>query len=299
MQVITNILSTLGRTGLVLQKHAPTIAVVAGTAGLLGAGVTAAIATRKLDDVVDEHQDRLLAVSDTKFHDEKERQKALTKQYFTFGIELAKLYGPSVSLAALSIFLIGNGYKIMHGRNVAMAAAYKALERGFTAYRQRVVEEHGEEHDYQYRHGLKKEEIVEMVADEKGKEKAVKKEVYTPVTDDFDQPSIYARWFDETCSQWSSNQEYNHMFLLAQQKYANNLLIARGHVFLNDVYDLLGIPRSSEASVVGWTHDGEGDGHIDFGIFNGLAIKNREFVNGHINRLLLDFNVDGLIYDQI
>ena len=111
--------------------------------------------------------------------------------------------------------------------------------------------------------------------------------------------SIYARFFDELSSSWNPEPEYNNLFLRCQQNYVNDLLNARGHVFLNEVYDRLGIPRSKAGAVVGWTLHGEGDGYIDFGIFDGWKPKAREFVNGHEGAILLDFNVDGIIYDKL
>lgn len=45
------------------------------------------------------------------------------------------------------------------------------------------------------------------------------------------------------------------MFLRRQQDYANEMLKARGHLFLNEVYDLLDIPRSKAGQVVGWVYD--------------------------------------------
>ena len=88
------------------------------------------------------------------------------------------------------------------------------------------------------------------------------------------------------------------MFLNGQQNFANDLLQARGHVFLNEVYDMLGIPRSQAGAVVGWVKE-FGDGYVDFGIFDGKTSQARSFVNGEERNILLDFNVAGVIYDLI
>jgi hypothetical protein len=50
--------------------------------------------------------------------------------------------------------------------------------------------------------------------------------------------------------------------------------------------------------VVGWLK-GHGDDFIDFGIFEGDAWSATRFVHGDENSILLDFNVDGTIYDKI
>jgi hypothetical protein len=181
----------------------------------------------------------------------------------------------------------------MKKRNLALVAAYKAIEEGFMAYRKRVIQEHGEKADYMYKNGLRSETVVETEVDEKGKSYKVKKE---KLIKDPNGLSVYAKFFDETCRQWSKNAEYNLMFLKAQQNYYNNLLMARGHVFLNEVYDALGIPRTQAGSIVGWVIGG-GDNNIDFGIFDGDRPIVRNFVNGYEHSILLDFNVDGAIYD--
>jgi hypothetical protein len=115
-----------------------------------------------------------------------------------------------------------------------------------------------------------------------------------------DGASIYARFFDPTSTSWSKEPEYNLIFVQCQQNYANDLLRARGHVFLNEVYDMLGIPRSQAGAVVGWilSQDRTTDNYIDFGVFDDE--KNaRDFVNGYEGSILLDFNVDGVIFDKI
>ena len=110
--------------------------------------------------------------------------------------------------------------------------------------------------------------------------------------------SPYARFFDETVYEWKPDPLMNKCFLDAQQRYANNLLEARGHIFLNEVYDMLGFQRTREGAVVGWIKNGDGDGYVDFGIYDGNE-RSRAFVNGHETSILLDFNVDGTIWDKI
>ena len=113
------------------------------------------------------------------------------------------------------------------------------------------------------------------------------------------QASIYARFFDESCPAWNKDSECNKTFLKLQQDFANELLKMKGHLFLNEVYDMLGMPRSKAGQVVGWLYDEqnpEGDNFVDFGIFDDY---NADFVNGYSRTVLLDFNVDGNIVDRI
>ena len=111
--------------------------------------------------------------------------------------------------------------------------------------------------------------------------------------------SPYARWFDETCMAWTNDQESNLYFLEMQQNYANELLKARKHIFLNEIYDMLGIPRTRAGQVVGWVYDEKnpiGDNFINFGLYDEHNVK---FINGYEKSVLLDFNVDGDILDRI
>lgn len=118
-------------------------------------------------------------------------------------------------------------------------------------------------------------------------------------TDSKSHPSEYARFFDDTCKGWMKDSEYNLTFLKLQEQHATELLKARGYLFLNEVYDMLGIPRTKAGQVVGWVYDDKnpvGDNYVDFGIF---TERNSKFVNGHERTILLDFNVDGCIIEQL
>ena len=112
--------------------------------------------------------------------------------------------------------------------------------------------------------------------------------------------SPYARFFDETNPNWTKNAEYNIFYLIAQQNYANDMLKARGYLFLNEVYDMLGMPRTKAGQLVGWVYkenNTDGDNYVNFGIYR--TEHNAKYLNGFENSVLLDFNVDGPIFDKI
>lgn len=98
--------------------------------------------------------------------------------------------------------------------------------------------------------------------------------------------------FDENSVCWSPTPEYNRVFLQCQQNYANDLLRARGHIFLNEIHDMLGVPRTGNGAVCGWI-----DNPVDFGIFNQDGIKRDLLTDDGV--IHLEFNVDGVIYDKI
>ena len=107
--------------------------------------------------------------------------------------------------------------------------------------------------------------------------------------------SEYARWFDDGCAGWTKDPEYNLVYLKTQQNYANDMLRTRGHLFLNEIYDLLGIPRTKAGAIVGWIYVDDYS-HVDFGLY---SERNQDFINGFENTVLLDFNVNGNILDLI
>ena len=298
---------TLNRVGLKLKKHSPEILVVTGVVGTVASAVMACKATTKIDEVLADTKDNIDKTKDyvekkgfSEKYTEEDYKKDLTIFYAKGGLELVKLYAPSVALGALSITAILSGHNVLRKRNVALAAAYATVEKGFKEYRGRVVERFGEELDRELKYNIKAKEVEETTVDEKtGEEKVTKKTVNVADPNNY---STYARFFDDGCTGWTKDPEYNLMFLKNQQRYANDLLKSRGHLFLNEVYDMLGIPRTKAGQVVGWIYDEEypnGDNFVDFGIYDTNKTANRDFVNGYERTILLDFNVDGNIWDQM
>lgn len=306
LEIMNALSRKFGKTGLKLKKYSPEILVGVGIVGTVASTVMACRATLKIDEVLAESKDNAAKINGyvedagySEKYTEQDHKKDITITYAKGGLELIKLYAPSVTLGALSITAILAGHNVLRKRNVALASAYAIIDQSFKDYRGRVVERFGEELDRELKYNVKAQEITETVVDEKGKEKKVKKTVNVA---DPNAISDYSRFFDEGCPGFTKDPEYNLMFLKDQQRYANDLLKAKGHLFLNEVYDMLGIPRTQAGQIVGWIYDEKnpiGDNFVDFGIYDMHKEANRDFVNGYEKVILLDFNVDGNILDMI
>lgn len=229
---------------------------------------------------------------------EGEYRKFVGSAYVKGFIRIGKhMSGPTTIFVAGAV---GNEYggHLIKKENAGLTAAVAGLTSAFKQYRENVKKDGGEELDRKYRYGLQtvEEEVTET--DSKGKEKTkkVKTEI---IPDDPSTYSEYARFYDESCREWDPDPEYNLTFLRIQQDLANKYLQANGHLFLNEVYDMLGIKRTKAGQYVGWVWNGDGDNFVDFGIYETKRERNRAFVNGYEPVILLDFNVDGVITDLI
>ena len=304
-ELVNNATRACNRIGFKLKKHSPEIMVIAGVVGVVASAVMACKATTKASDIVEETKDQMDKIKtvaethDAEEYSEEDMKKDTTIAYTQAAVKFIKLYAPSVLLGAASITSILAGHNITRKRNIALAAAYATIDKGFKSYRANVVERFGKDLDKELRYNVKAKEFDEIVTNDKGKEKTVKKSVEIADPNTY---SDYARFFDDGCTGWQKDAELNLVFLKHQQNYANELLQRKGHLFLNEVYDMLGIPRTKAGQIVGWVYDEKnkrGDNFVDFGIYDMNREKVRDFVNGYERTILLDFNVDGDILNLI
>ena len=285
-------------------KHSPEILAGVGVVGVVGSLVMACKATTKLSDILEdskEQLDKIKEVAADPAYEEKYSQddakKDTTITYVQTAMKVTKLYAPSVILCASSLGCLLASNNILKKRNAALSAAYMTVDKSFKEYRKRVADRFGEEVEKEIRYNIKAEEITKV--DENGNEVTETVKVMDG-TDDPNSYSDYARFFDESCAAWQNDAEYNLTFLKAQQQYANDLLKARGRLFLNEVYRMLGIDETKAGQVVGWVYNPDnptGDNFVDFGIYNMQRERVRAFVNGYEPNILLDFNVDGVIWN--
>ena len=287
-----------------VKKHSPEILITAGVIGTVASAVMACKATTKLSDILEDSKEQINQVHNF-LEDERIPESQYSKEdgnkdlaiiYAQTGIKLVKLYAPAVALGALSITGIVASNSILRKRNIALAAAYTTVDKTFKRYRNNVIDRFGEKIDKELRYGIKAREIEEIVVDDDGNEKTVKKTV--DAADPVSMYSDYAKIYDAGCNGWTKDAEFNLMFLRHTQAQANDILKRRGYLFLNEVYDMLGFQRTKAGQVMGWIYDEEnpiGDNFVDFGIYNTGIEKARDFVNGIERVIILDFNVTNIL----
>lgn len=303
-EIMTAITRNAHRIGFKVKKHSPEILLAAGVVGTVTSTVMACKATTKLSGILEDSKEQLNQIHEyveenghSEKYSEQDEKKDLTIVYTQSAIKVAKLYAPSVLVGMVSLGAIVEGHKILRTRNLALAAAYATVDKGFKEYRGRVIERFGKDLDKELKYNIKAKEIEKVVAGEDGIETKTTETVYTG---EVSTKSDYAKFFDETCRGWRKDAEYNLMFLKDQERYANDLLQTRGHLYLNEVYDMLGIDRTRAGQVVGWVYNEKnpvGDNRVDFGLCDVYSNATRRFVNGLETVILLDFNVDGDILD--
>ena len=287
-----------------VRKHSPEILAAVGVVGVVGSTIMACKATTKLSEILDDTKESIDKIKeveqDPKYEDKynaEDAKKDLSIVYVQSGVKIVKLYLPALAIGTASLGCLLASNNILRKRNAALSAAYMTVDKSFKEYRKRVAERFGDEIEKEIRYNIKAQQIEETVVDENGNETTVVTEVKAADPNSY---SDYARFFDESCAAWKNDPEYNLMFLKAQQQYANDLLKSRGRLFLNEVYRMLGIDETKAGQVVGWIYDPEcpvGDNFVDFGIYDMSRERVRAFVNGYETNILLDFNVDGNIWD--
>jgi hypothetical protein len=293
----------IAQQGLLASENSPKILFGAGVVGMIGSTVLACRATLKLEETLE-----VVETDRQKAHDvhelvnkpdydgdatytDQEMRKDLTIITVRGVGNVAKLYAPAILLGAASIMCLTKSHSILQERNLGLTAAYAAVDTAFSKYRERVIERYGENADREMRYEA---EQIDVVDEETGKITSELRAIDAP-------GSTYARFYDEHASRnWSPDPDINLLFLRNVQNYMNDRLRSRGHVFLNEVYGELGLSHTTPGAVVGWRWNKEsGDDFIDFGIWQGRSEKVNDFFNGREGSILLDFNVDGVIYDKI
>lgn len=307
LEIMNSLSRTVHKVGFQLKKHSPEILITAGVVGTVASAVMACKATTKVGAILDKTKENIEDVHYALEHPEackeeyteEDAKKDIVIYYTHAAIDIAKLYAPAVLLGALSITAIITSNNILRKRNLALAAAYATEHKLFKEYRGRIVERFGDALDKEIRYNIKAKEVEEVVVNENGEEETVKKTVNVV---DPNTIGEYAKFFDEYCAGWTKDPELNMLTLQQQQNFANQKLKEQGYLFLNEVFDSLGIPRTKAGQVVGWIYDEahpNGDNFVDFGIFDANNERARAFVNGYEQSILLDFNVDGYILDLL
>lgn len=283
-----------------IQKHSPEL-LLGGGLTLMGIGtVKACQATVKAQPVIANAKldlDDIHEAIEKKEISPEAGRKELTRIYVKAGKDIVALYVPAIAVGAAGVSGVLASHNVLSNRNAALATAYAAIDGSFKQYRTRVLDRYGEEAEAEIRSGAHPVEIEETVTDSKGKEKKVKKTVMVADENGF---SDYARIIKPGSASYVDNPSYMDMFFRTQENIAQNKLVANRYLFLNDVYDAMGIERTVTGQQVGWIYDpSDIDSDRDNCVRFRVIPVNVEGERGIETGYMVDFNVDGLILADV
>jgi hypothetical protein len=292
----------VSRRVLTVKSHSPVILMATGAVGFAATVVLASKATLKMSEILDEAEaldkqvdeagEKAEAVGLSYTEDDKKKDR-FTVRVKTAG-KIAKNYAPTAIVGVASLACFIGSHRILTKRNAGLSVALAGVTKAFQEYRGRVVDELGKEKDREFRFGVV-ERTIGVETDEGVVEKTIRGVDQNAMLANGD--SMYAKIYSRgTSDLWQPVMVQNELILRGRQNYLNDLLLTRGHVFLNEAYEALGFDHTEEGAVVGWIL-GHGDQEIDFDCFNEKGeFREDVFVNGDVDSILLDFNVHGPIF---
>lgn len=285
-----------------ISKHAPTILSITASAGVIATGYLAWKAGTRFEDVEGRDWDRrkeCLRNADT--IPDEDVPKIERKNRILFILDTVRTVAPAAIVGAATITMIYFSNSISKKRLAAMGAAYATLQTAFDGYKRTMVEALGKESVDKILKpklpnvGKSAEEILSS------DNKSDAANVSDAVVNSLKALSPYARIIaEESSTCWDPNEDYTSQNLAAVQLWANRRLERKGHLFLNEVFDQLGLSRTREGAVVGWLKNGEGDNYVSFGDFDAsiYRVPGDNYTRVDSN-FIVDFNVDGVIWDRI
>lgn len=318
LKIGKSVTCVMARPILKMKKYSPEILVGAGLIGVVTAAISAArtVAGEDYQSVLDSHRWRMHKIAEAQGIAEqypmsdmgngeqvetyslKSQRTDIACAYRDITISTAKYLWPQISIMTLSIVAILSGFRIVRKRNMALVAAYNVIDQAFKGYRERVRNELGEEMDTHFMYDTEMKVGTKTIKNADGTTTKVKE---TEQILKGNVVSMYARLYaQDTTQQFERDPRFNWLYIKKKCDYLNDLLHSRGHVFLNEAYEELGFEHTSYGAVVGWVANkkgGTGDNYISFGHW--VEKLTDVEAAGPMGSILLDFNVDGVVYDLI
>lgn len=281
-----------------IKAHTPEILTGTGVAAIAAGTILTARATLKAPAKLAEHRDVRDKIEQAwemhekgdlpdEEYNKKDYIQDKTVCYRNVTVEFLKLYAAPVSLTVAGIGCILLSHKILRNREASALAAAATISSMFDKYRNNVKEDLGADADHAFMTGRK------VKIDKEGKIKVGKPQE--------GKAAMIEVLYDEVSapSTWESAKGMNYIRLNAVQNILNDRLKMSGSVFLNEVFDELGLPRTPEGAIMGWSRKVNENSFIDFGFGNTDIPAVMDFVNGDEPSVWLQFNVDGLIWDRL
>ena len=227
--------SAYGALKMFVIKNAPTLLVAGGTALMAGSTVMAAKASFSYkEEVLMPHVEEVVRISMDETLDEETKKAETDKEKAALTIDTAKRFLPAAGLMVAGIACIAAGHTMQLKRLAGLSAALAAVKF----------------ENEQIKADAAGEEIEPVTVTHDGKTDVVRTEVdghLLPVED------FRNRVFGPENKNWDPSPVVCENFLNAVERHANDKLRWQGHLFLNELYKMLGMPETRLGAVMGWS----------------------------------------------
>ena len=311
----------LKKGAFVISKYAPEILTYGGLVTMVGGTVLACRQTPKAIQIVEETKKNLSVIKGT--HEEAEAnngqvqhfdgdgnmtmityskqdyQKDLAIAHTNNVKNLAKTYAVPAVMLVGGIACVLGGHGILRKRNAVAIATLGSVMEGFKKYRGNVIKDLGEVADRKYLYGAAQPERVETVNAETGE---VTQEIRDHKKLLLDIPETDPRFLvynKATCPEmYKGNLLADLASLKSAQSECNDYLHMYGNLTVNRAREILGAKAIPEGCDNGWVLDGNGDGFVDFNLFDSVTGDPKDWVMDLVYEnqgIPIEFNIDGNI----
>ena len=297
------------------RKFAPEILTYGGLAAMIGGTVFACKQTPKAVEIVEDTKKQLAVIKATEeeaaqnnrlvkrgdgliSYSAQDFKKDITIAHVNNVKALAKNYAvPAVLLIGGTAMVLG-GHGILRKRNAVAIATLSSVMEGFNKYRSNVIKELGETADKHFRFGKGTPDVIETVDAETG---AVTQEKTS--TDGFsefpeDDPRFFMFSKETAPDYYKGNLLMDLSQLKAFQGMATDELRIYGNINVNRIRQICGVKPIDEGLDNGYVVDGDGDGYVDFGIFDRVTGEPLSWVYECVKEgqgIPVELNIDGNI----
>lgn len=203
-----------GKSKLYLRNASPTILCCVAAVGVVGTAIAAAKATPKAMKLLEDATDG---------HGE------LCKSEKIFAVIPA--YLPTVAVGFGTICCIFGANALNRRQQARLVSTYALLNNYYKEYRGKLVELYGKEADIEIRNAMAREHCNYHIPD-------------------LDEPDERVIFYDEISGE--SVVRYERDVIDAEYHFNRNFTM-RGHAFLNEFYEFLGMPMTKYGETAGWT----------------------------------------------
>ena len=231
-----------GAVKLALIKHAPTILVGGGTAMLVAAtGVAVKKSFTYMDEDLVPYIAEAAKIEADEEHDEETKKADLTAAQKKFLVRTAKRYAPALGLMVAGVACIAAGHTMQLKRLAGLGAALALAEAD-------------------------KKDFLDEVPEPRTETVNGKTEVVRTAQAGHLLPSedFRNRVFGPENKNWDPSPIVSRNFLDATERHMNDHLRWQGHLFLNEVYAALGMPKTRLGAVMGWSRKADPDAVVLF-----------------------------------